>query len=738
MSRASINFERLASELTARSHEFVPRWITGGKQRGNEYRAATINGGDGDSFSINLLTGKWADFATNQTGGDLISLYAEIHNLSNYESAKVLAEMIGFQEDLTGSNTLPNLNHSMYGPPVAYWAYHNKKGLIVALVARYKDGDKKQFTQWRFNFATQKWEPKALESDRPLYNLHILDKYPSKKVLICEGEKAAVAAQKLVGEEYIATCWSSGSTAIAKTDFSPLNNRDVVLWPDNDDAGKKAMEKLALKISMNVNSLAILNPKPEDPQKFDAFDLLEKAPKDAEFIKYINDRFFILKAAPSTKKNVVALDDEKPLPNVVSGVALPYDEDSQEYELANSAGVSRKWKDFGLMMKTETKVYQNEANIVKILTSQEPTVYYDEFFKSYMNTYQVVVPEKFNDITFIRYKLYFQKTFRFGDVSGVVIENSLAYVASQTVKNDLASKLNSLEWDRKPRINDFFKDIYGVEDSEYTSATSRIFWLSMVARILKPSVKADIMVILEGDQGIQKSTSLEEIGDIFNINGYSVSGKKLDNKDFYINLAGKFIVEMAEINVLLKNSDEDIKEMLSTREDHYRIPYAKGSQAHSRTNIFVGTTNQENYLRDETGARRFLPVKCNKVDFELLRENKMQYFAEAVHRLNAGEDHWLFPKDAAKEQTDARMETDDPWTDQVDSFCRRIRYVRVSDVLSISLGLQTYQQGRRESNRVVKILRRLGYRSCIKREKDAVFKCWELTDSVRDKKSWEL
>lgn len=639
------------------------------------------------------------------------------------------------------SESLPNMISARFGQPTNYWVYRNKKGIPAALVVRYDPPapDKKQYSQWHYNPATLKWVPKSHPDLRPLYNLDKIDRNPASKIVVCEGEKAAEAAQELLGDDYISTCWMGGAQAMNKTDISPLYNRHVLLWPDADEPGVSAMGKLSTKICLNVSSIAAINPKKSDPTGFDAADLLETAPDQDKIDEYIKSRIDVLKAIPVEKTKSVPLSaDQSP---ISTGVATIYSEDEQEADNATESRVMIKWQDLSLIMKTPTKVYQNETNILKILNKSfdEPVAFYDIFFKSYMSNYKVAATEKITDISFTRFKLALQSEYLFGDISTSTIKEAVRYYAAGTVRNTVADYIRTLKWDGIPRINSFFTDIYAAPLSEYTVAASRIFWLSMVARILNPGVKADIMIILEGMQGIMKTASIKEIANIMGQDFYDVAGKDPTNKDFYIKLQGKFLIEMGEISTLLKTSDEDLKEMLSTETDNYRIPYATEATPNPRTNVFIGTTNQSNYLRDDTGSRRFLPIFCKDVNMDQLKQDKLQYFAEAVHRKLAGEDHWIFPKELAKEETDNRMEIEDPWHECIEAYCAKLKNIKTTDIFESALGLYNKRdQTRRELNRIVKILRILGYSKEVIRAGNSLHKVWTTKNAEKTLNSWEI
>jgi predicted P-loop ATPase len=742
MKKASVNFQLLAEHLQKYNANLIPTIVSGGKSEGYEYTAASVFGGQGNSFKFNTLTGKWADFANeSHRGNDIISLYALVHNMSNLDAAKILADLTSynFSAEQSLSDKLPNLISGKYGQPSGYWVYKNKRGLNVALVVRYDPADeKKQFSQWHFSQLDNKWNPKAHPDPRPLFKLDQIERYPNKTIILCEGEKAAEAAQELYGDDFIATCWLGGAQAHTKTDFSPMYGKNVIIWPDADEVGIKTMASIAAKLVIHAISLTSIQPLPTDPKGFDAYDLLQQAPDFFAFDEYLDKRISIIKAASVAKSDPALPESDN---HTVTGVALPYSEDEQELDIYREANMVQKWQDTNLAMKSQTKPFLNEQNVLRILkrdTKLNLSVYFDEFFKTYMSTFGSTRPESFSDITFTKFKLFLQEEFGLGDISTATIKESLRYHASQTTKNEVADYLRSLKWDGQPRIDSFMHVIYGADNTEYNTAASRIFWLSMVARILEPATKADIMIILEGDQGIQKSASLEEIGSLNGRCFYATAGKKLDNKDFYIGLTGKFIIEMGEINVLLKNSDEEIKEMLSTRIDNFRIPYASEATPNARTNIFVGTTNQENYLRDETGSRRFLPVRCKSVNMDLLKDVKLQLFAEAVYRKQQGENHWVFPKELAKEETDQRMEIDDIWTDDVLKYCydNKYQYVKITDVARDCLHISIDKQDQRALNRISKILKKAGFTKYQMREDGR--KSWVFQDmaQVSSKKTW--
>lgn len=264
------------------------RFLPGGKREGQEYlplnpkRADTSPG----SFSINLNNGKWADFADDAKGNDLVSLVAYLNDCTQSEAAEILAEYLNIQigindspeRDTSPQNSKdtgmaspvsneklgsgkddvwqyvmpvpdiapkPPQTHPRHGKPSARHAYLDVNGRMNFLHDRYEkpNGEKKQFsplTLWKKG-KIFKWQFKAPPEPRPLYGLPGLLKYPNATVWLVEGEKAAIALGKLLPDHPVLT-WQGGSNATTKADFRPLVNRNCIIFRDNDAAGIEGLQ----------------------------------------------------------------------------------------------------------------------------------------------------------------------------------------------------------------------------------------------------------------------------------------------------------------------------------------------------------------------------------------------------------------------------------------------------------------------------------------------------------------
>jgi len=241
-----------------------------------------------------------------------------------------------------------------------------------------------------------------------------------------------------------------------------------------------------------------------------------------------------------------------------------------------------------------------------------------------------------------------------GEVSQSKVNNAIQLLADDNQFSSAQAALDRLPaWDGVYRLDGFFTKVCnavvaeeGMSEEEifnrqrYLTALARCFFISIVARILRPGCKVDTVIILEGPQGSLKSTLLKILA--FDGKWFSDSMQSdLSNKDAKLHLLGKMIVELAEISQLKTTGVEKLKAFLSASEDTYRKPYGRGEATYLRQCIFVGTTNHDDYLIDETGNRRFWPVKCGRIDIELAREWRDQLFAEAIDAFSKREQWWL-------------------------------------------------------------------------------------------------
>lgn len=199
--------------------------------------------------------------------------------------------------------------------------------------------------------------------------------------------------------------------------------------------------------------------------------------------------------------------------------------------------------------------------------------------------------------------------------------------------------LNGLVWDGISRIDTFFPEYVGVEDSEYIRAVGKNFWISMAARGLRPGIKFDSMVVLEGHEGIRKSSLVEAIGGEYTFT--PSTDKLMNDTDELRKMHQSIIVELPELMGLIHQDSNKVKAFLSKPFDHIRALFAKRAVKRNRGFVFVGTTNNSKYLSADMGYRRFWPVVIPKsvktIELWKVQADREQLFAEAVVRFKNGE-----------------------------------------------------------------------------------------------------
>lgn len=185
------------------------------------------------------------------------------------------------------------------------------------------------------------------------------------------------------------------------------------------------------------------------------------------------------------------------------------------------------------------------------------------------------------------------------------IRDAVDLAMMQNTHHPVREYLDSLIWDGNERAETVFIDYLGAKDTAYTRAVTKAALVGAVARIMKPGCKHDHMLVLVGPQGCRKSTTLAKLGrQWFSDSLYTVSGK-----DAYEQLQGFWIIEMGEMAAARKSEIESLKQFMSKQSDSYRAAYGRRTQEHMRQCAFFGSTNDFEFLRDQTGARRFWPVE---------------------------------------------------------------------------------------------------------------------------------
>ena len=247
-----------------------------------------------------------------------------------------------------------------------------------------------------------------------------------------------------------------------------------------------------------------------------------------------------------------------------------------------------------------------------------------------------------------------------------------------------------------------------------------MFLVALVARAFEPGCKMDYLLILEGGQGIRKSSACAILGGPwFSDNLPDVAGNA---KDVAQHLNGKWLIEVSELSAIDKSSAGRLKQFLTRTVERYRPSYGRKEVIEPRQCAFIGTTNEAAYLRDITGARRFWPVKVGidgPVDTDALGRDRDQLFAEAVELYRAGAQWWpdsTFETTVIQPEQEARYEGD-AWEMDIREWLERypqIAQTTITWVAQDALGFEKSRLGTSDQRRITRALDRLGWvRGCI-------------------------
>ena len=693
---APLDYAVIASSLLQRANDLLPSWLPGGKVRGQYYECGNIQGGPGDSFKVSMTTGLWGDFATDQKGKDLIDLYGTIYALSNHDAAiKLSTEYLGGSGIATPSEIAqpraiqtqtPGIKISKppldapkppFGSPSKTWCYRNAAGDPLFHIARYdRAGKGKAIIPFSWDGST--WVKKHYPAPRPLYGLELLSRAPNSAILLVEGEKACDAARALMGSIYTVMTWPGGSMATEKTDWKPLEGRRILMWPDADEPGAKAMLNIAHRIAPHTAEIKILDPTKGKNGKndgWDADDALQAKWTQADVIVWAKERLTILSTGGKPLPTPTTTPMTEHMPKGVPAPTAKVENVTDQIKVTSS--LAARWMDTGLAVSGNGIPIYNEENILRIFERDElfkDFVWYDEFHKKYFTQWSDIgirnghVREWQDRVDNIRLTTYLQRKWGLSKISISQVGNARIQYSHVHPKNEPKDWLLSLKWDGKSRVEECLSEAFNAQTNPLTYAISKNFFVSLAARILSPGCQADSMMILEGKQGQFKTSSLRILGGKW----YAQVRHQIGTPNFFNAIQGKWLIEIAEFEDFNKQQQAAIKEMLATPVDRYRPPYAETTQDFPRTCIFVGTTNVHCVFDDTTGARRFWPIKVSKICLQYLQNNREQLFAEAYHRfINKDKWHEVDDKKHAEETEDRRIV--DPWEDVVGEYIARYK-----------------------------------------------------------------
>lgn len=701
-----IDFAGLNAALLKQARELVPRWLPGGKwgPGKKEWVCADLSGGEGHSCSVNVESGKWGEFSSGDTGADLISLYAAIHGHNNGKAAVELMAELGIQrapvqapapaprtppeKKAKEKKWVPVIPVPDHAPQPTFkhfsrpakdlqgtWEYRFGDVLYGYITRFLKSGGGKDVLPYTWcrdesdDRGLHCWNWISFPEPRPLYvPATLLAAEPALvPVVLVEGEKCAKAGFDLLPAEFDWVTWPGGVNGWEKADWSWLEGRVVILWPDCDahrvklskaereagvdpaskpilpeasQPGMKAMVGIARELEGRKCTLSMVKvPKPGDVSDgWDVADAIEQG-WDAEQVRaFLRGAVPFLPPAPGKGEK----GGDTPSPAAAG-------DDS-------SAPRAETWRDYVLWGKTGPLSIRENCvaaldGVQKPDGSWLPGVKVAEGVIAFNSFTNDVVKLKdapwgspaglWKEEDELHMGEWLVRRHHLASCSRGTLEEAVRMVAARHAYHPVRAYLEGLKWDGERRLATWLRrcclepaEWDDADDlQQYLARVGTWFLQGMVARVMQPGVKFDYMLILEGAQGLRKSTLLATLaGDWF-----ADTGLNLGDKDSYQQLQGRWLYEFAELDSFGKADVTKIKSFVASASDYFRASFDRRARDYPRQVVFGGTTNEDHYLTDPTGNRRMWPVRVTRlIDIAWLAENRDQLFAEAMQRWRDG------------------------------------------------------------------------------------------------------
>ncbi len=320
------------------------------------------------------------------------------------------------------------------------------------------------------------------------------------------------------------------------------------------------------------------------------------------------------------------------------------------------------------------------------------------------------------------------------------LRDGVGLVADENHIDSAVEWLTGLQHDGVPRIETFLRDYMAVEDTPYTRAVSRYLWTALAGRVLSPGCEAPMVPVLIGEQGAGKTRAVKALVPAQEF----YCELKLDERDDNASrmMRGRLVVELGELRGLHTRDAESIKAFISRTHENFVPKYKEFSVTFARRFLFVGTTNQDEFLADETGERRWLPVRVGRCDVERIAADCLQLWAEARAAYeHTGNVDWREAETLARE-VHAQHKLSDPWSPIIhDWLMGRGDYacdlgeppytrdfLQIHDIADGALGIAKSRLGRNDMMRISKILQGMGYSKRLKRVGGHPTKVWMRSD----------
>ena len=727
-----VDFDYINGQLASMVERIAPEWFPNGKYISGNWLVGNVDGDPGKSLSIDIANkpGRWHDYATDE-GGDLVDLYSRLHKLNQIDSAVQLCARYGIGSELPQTRSIKKWkkpDFKLVPPPIGApapaqdadmkWIYRDLSGATLFYIARYNEEEtgedgkvKKRFLPWCWDELKARWVSKQWPEPRPLYNLHEIYSNPEKPIVIVEGEKAADSLRAIASGRYVTVTWPGGASGYSKADWTPIRNRNITVWPDADDAGRKAGENIAALLHSQGCKVKIIDTE-GCPPKWDAADALKEGwdlDKVGEWARAHARTYTDITHPPAPASMSVQL------------------ENPQADTIKVTSSYQQIWSALGLYVNGNGNPIANEANVLQVMRamgSQMPDVWKDTFHRKVMAR-ECGRAVAMNEEHAQHLLNIIQERLGIHNMTEEKVWKGMTKMACTRTTNEASDWVKSLTWDGVNRCEEFFNQCTSTPRGEYQDQVSRNFWISLTARMTRPGCQVDNMVILEGLQGAGKTSLFRVLGGTWYA---EVCQKTFDPREFAMILPGKIIVEMGELHAFRTADIEQMKQFISTCTDSYRAPYDKGSKDWPRQNIFIGTTNHDTYLTDPTGGRRFWPIATGAIHLDYARQWRDQLFAEGYARLERGEP-WHIVPDEAKEQQEVRRIMD-PWEERLAAVGSKLyNGITTLEIMDNVLQIDMDRQDSRMTRRIGASMRLLGWKQYAQKVGGSFKRVWEKQES---------
>lgn len=583
----------------------------------------------------------------------------------------------------------PRFRHPVRGEPARIFKYCDAEGNLHGYVCRFlrsAGGAMSLPLTWCRNTRTDErgWRWVAFEKLRPIFGAERLQAEVNHSIVLVVGDELAAAElwQRPGFKAYDVVSWPGGMRKLGEVDWSVLKQRMVLIWLPH------SAERY--RVAKGDPQSGDLLPIAKQPWRVAARRLEETLREhgaipigivEAETTEELEDGWDACRAEALgwDEARLVAWFDAH------FGSRKDVAEANRLATPPRASGSGDELWMRTLIRKDGTGALLPELHNVRLLLSHHPSwkgcIYLDEFSHTVMKAapppFQGGQAGEWSDTDDSMAGDWLASNCGILKLRSPLVAEAVGALAKLSSKNPLVEHLRSLKWDRTPRLETWlrrylragpFTEDMSEADAErlmgYLAIVGRLWLMGAVKRALEPGCKFDYMLILEGQQGLGKSSVAAIIGGQWAMD----SPFSLSDKEGMENIRGKWIVEIPELDGFNKAESTAAKSFFSRQKDRFRMPYAKRSVDFKRACVFLGTTNEDEYFRDATGNRRYWPVHCERrgYDREALARDRDQLLAEAMHRIKAGEQYWPTREEERLVQAQQRTrEVPDPWVGKI-------------------------------------------------------------------------